>query len=214
MSYPIHVNLLLKSEQRSPAPVRAKVMVPAFALLFFGAFLVWSFYIRSRTEVYASREASVNNEIERKTPAHREYLDLKAATSDTEAGLEQLGYFSNARIAWAEALEALARATPDTVQFTQINHSYPPQPSASPLAPLPAPTNRVEKGTVLLRGRMSHTAGVAELLEELKKEPFTELFSEVEVPPGAVKQEPRLDETAMETMLFDIRIEVDPRRFE
>jgi len=214
MSHPIHVNLLLRGEQRSPVPVRARIMVPVAAAFAAGLCLVFAVLLRTRLETLASDELVANLELERQTPSHRSYLDLKAVTEDTQAGLTQLGCFRNARLLWGDVLGALPDHVPDTVQFTLLQHAYPPQPAASPLAPLPAPTNRVEVGTILVRGRMSDTEGVARLLESLGREPFSGLFTKAEIPPGAIKQEGRRNPEDTETMLFDIDIACQPRRFE
>lgn len=214
MSHPIHVNMLLRNEQRSPVPVRARIMVPVGAAFLAALFVVFSLLLRTRLQTLASDELVANLELERQTPSHRSYLDLKAVTEDTQAGLTQLGYLRGARLLWGEVLGALPDRVPDTVQFTLLQHAYPPQPAASPLAPLPAPTNRVEVGGVLVRGRMTDTEGVARLLDALGREPFTPLFTKAEIPPGAIKQEGRLNPDDPETMLFDLDIACQPRRFE
>jgi hypothetical protein len=194
--------------------VRARIMVPVAAVFAVGAFGVFALFLRTRLGVLGSEELFANAEKERLGPAHRTYLALRSETEDTQAGLKQLGFFRCARNPWGEVLMALPDRVPASVQFTLLQHSYPPQPSASPLAPLPAPTNRVESGTVLLRGRTSNTEEVGALLEALGRPPFDALFAKAEIPPGAIKQELRREPGEPETLLFDIEIACHPRRFE
>jgi len=214
MSHPIHVNLFLKSEMRSAAPVRFRVMAPVAAFVLAAIVLVLALVLRSSIGEVQSDLSRVQLEIKQLEPRHQDFKALTASWRTANAGLEQLRFFKSARLEWGAVLQALPQHVPASVQFLEFQHSYPPLPQPAPGAQLLASTNRLETGRVVVSGRTTSSDSVALLLAACREPPLNALLEQAKVPPGAFRQEPRRTLPDAEVLLFDLESECPPRRFE
>lgn len=214
MSHSIHVNLFVKTEMRSAAPVRGRIMALIAAGALAGTFGVFALVLRTLVGSVESDLLRTDVERERLDPQHKQILSLQSRLQTMKAGLSQLGYCRAGRLAWGETLTRLPSHVPGTVQFLELRHFYPPHPQSAPGTPLLAPTNRVETGRLVLNGRTTSSDSVAELLASFRRPPLDTLLSQARIPPGAFRQEPRRPGSTLEALLFEIEVECPPRRFE
>lgn len=214
MSHPIHVNLFIKGEMRSAAPVRLRVVASVAAGFLAGLFAVLALVLRTVIGGVESSLLEAEVEKERLSQPHKDFLTLKTEMEAAKAGLTQLGFFRTARLEWGTVLGELPRQVPASVQFLELRHFYPPFPQSPPGSPLLAPTNRVETGRVVLNGRTTDSDSVASLLEAFHKPPLDALLVQAKIPPGAFRQEPRRQDNDVEALLFEVDAVCPPRRFE
>ncbi len=214
MSRAIHVNLFLKSEQLSAAPVRMRVLAPIAAGFLAGGVLVGAVVVRAMLNMAHSDELALSIEKDRLTGPFEELQGVERLTKSVDAGLRQLGFHRNARITWGRALEVLPNHIPETVQLRDLRFAHPGLPQAMPTTPLPAPTNRVETSRLTLSGRTIDSDSVEAMLQALRSETFAAWFERVDIPPGAFRPEDRRTGSENAALLFELRAVCHPRRFE
>ncbi len=214
MSRAIHVNLFLKSEQLSPAPVRMRVLAPIAAGFVAGSFLVGAVVARAILNMAHSGELALSIEKERLAGPYEELLRVERRATSVAAGLRQLGYLRDARIPWGRALELLPNHIPETVQLRDLRYAHPALPQAMSTTPLPAPTNRVEESRLTLSGRTADSESVEAMLKALRSETFAPWFERVDIPPGAFRSDDRRTGSGTAALLFELRAVCHPRRFE
>lgn len=214
MTSSLHVNLFVRAEMRSPAPVRLRVMAPVLAAALAAAFGILALMLRTLLAGTESDQIQTDQQKEGLAPRHQAVLELNARIATATAGLQQIERYRNARLEWSETLQALPAQVPGNLQFLEFTHDYPPQTQSAPGTPLLVPTNRVETGRVRISGRTTDSQSVALLLAAFRSPPLNRLLGEARVPPGAFRQEPRRRDSVPDVLLFDMDAICPPRRFE
>lgn len=119
----IRVNLLKASERRYQGPVSGRfigfvvIFTTLAASILFGYHLIYTGHQR-RAELERARDFWSKLE-----PRHKEVLEIRSRSSDINKLHEELSVWEHSRTDWAALLTELQRATPATVQLTNLSAS-------------------------------------------------------------------------------------------
>lgn len=214
MSKHLHINLFVRSEMRSPAPVRLRVMAPVLAFAVAAGFGIFAMVIHTVLVGVHSEQLHIDQEKSKAIPRHKNFEEMNARLESLETGLQQLELFLNARLEWGETLLHLADAVPEDLQFQELALSYPKLSQSAPGSNLVMPTNMVERGRFVINGRTSNNESVEVLLNALRVPPLDKLLGLAEVPPNALRHEPSQKDSTLDVSLFEMTADCPPRRFE
>lgn len=218
MSPSLHLNLLKEDEQRSPNPIRMRVLLPLLAAGVAVSCVIWWALLALRANAQIAHRDSVKAGIQEVTAAHAQVLALRATEKETSAIIRQLRFYEHARIRFGDALCKIPDHVPANIQLTEMRVPPPPPALVDPKQPALGPTNSLERVTLRLVGRTSGenaSAAVDTLLAALRTPGFTNLVQTAEIPKGAFRQDTgSRNMTSRDTLLFEITCGCVPRRFE
>lgn len=194
MSRTIHINLLKKTERRSPLPVRFRVMVPLLSCLMvlitlFGASLLG---LKCKS-LQAAIEDSAGKQDDLKQ-AHREFSELKERERVARMEVGQFDSYFGGRLAYSPVLLDLPTIIPLKMQLASLQITPPvrvllpaPQKKGVPASAKDDKVSDRESVALRLAGLVDSASSIDALKAEFLSESFTNLVVGVEVPPGAFK---------------------------
>ena len=218
MSASLHLNLLKEEEQRSPNPIRLRVLFPTLAGGLAVACLLWWSLLAYRAHTQAAIRDNLKASIQELTASHAQVLALRAQEKEISAITRQLRLYERSRIRFGDALRKLPEDVPGNIQLTEMRVPPPPPPALDTKQPNLGPTSTVEKVSLRIVGRTAGekaSAAVDSLLAALRTPGFTNLVQTAEIPKGAFRQDiVNRNASSRDVLLFEITCECVPRRFE
>ena len=211
MSRLVHVNLLRDEERRGHTPIRARVMVPMFAILALAGVAVWAGLSLLSNAMIASGNARAEEQIAEQGQTVRRYEAVVARKAALEAEGAQLDAFLAGRVLFGPALAAVAEAVPEDTALARLDLSYPagpgraaaPKPGAKKAAPsAPAAELRIQ-------GTTTRPRDVEDLVASIRGGGATNAFVSASVPPGSF----RADIATPGSFRFEIVAAGAPRSF-
>ena len=218
MSAFLHLNLLKEEEQRSPSPIRLRVLLPTLAGGLALAPPLWSMLRAVRLHAQSAVRDTTRARRQELTPAHTQLLALRAQEKELSAIARQLRLYERSRIRFGDTLRKIPERVPANIQFTEMRVPPPPPPAVDPKQPALGPTNSLEKVSLRIAGRTSGekaSVSVDTLLAALRAPGFTNRIQAAEIPKGAFRQDTvNRASSSRDILLFEITCECAPRRFE
>lgn len=217
MSASLHLNLLKEEEQRSPNPIRMRVLFPTLAGGLTVACLLWWSLLAFRAHSQTLIRDNLKAGIQELTAAHNQILALRAQEKELSAVTRQLRLYERSRIRFGDALRKLPEDVPENIQLTEMRVPPPPPALVDPKQPALGPTNKQERVTLRLAGRTAGekaSASVDTLLEALRRPAYSNLVQTADIPRGTFRQDTSSRNTGSRDLLFEITCGCVPRRFE
>ncbi len=224
----LHLNLLRPDEKTSSSPIRLRVMLPIFSLLFCAACAIWWGILFMQGLLLNGKVASVRSDLASKKTAHAAILSQMADVRERQSQLDQLDAYKKACRSYGGLLAKLAEVIPADVQLTSISIPEPPpqlltDPKNPKKPPLLGPTNTVENVQFRLSGRTAAMAAVTALMEAIEGDAFAEwIVADKHQKDAAarkkrrihIRQEARPSEDGVRLLAFDVEFRCKERRFE
>jgi len=194
MSQTIHINLLKKTERRSPLPVRFRVMVPLLSCLLVLIVLFAAGLLRLKRKSLEVAIADIILKQDDLKNSHREFTELKKRERVTLMEAEQFESYLGGRLVYAPVLLDLPRVVPPTMQLASLQITAPvrvllpasPKKGALAGAKGDKMSDREAVG-LRLAGLVNSASSIDALKAEFLSETFTNLIVGVEVPQGSFK---------------------------
>lgn len=210
MSRLVHVNLLLDDERRGHSPIRARVMVPMFALLALAGVAAWAALALLSNAMVLAGNARAEEQIAEQGGTVKRFESAVARKAALESENAQLDAFLCGRVAFGPALAAIAEAVPENTALARLDLAYAAGPAGRPpaargaagKAPPPAATLRI-------LGATTRPHDVEDLVAAIRDGGATNAFVSASVPPGSF----RADIAAPGSYRFEIVAAGAPRSF-
>lgn len=194
MSQTIHINLLKKTERRSPLPVRFRVMVPLLSCMLVMIVLLGAGLLNLKCK---SLQAEIDGKLAKQEDlknSHREFSELKARERVALMEAGQLDSYLGGRLVYAPVLLRLSHVVPPTMQLSSLQITAParvflpvsPKKGAQAGAKTTAMSER-ESVSLQLAGLVDSASSIDMLKAEFLSEAFTNFIVGAEVPHGAFK---------------------------
>ena len=211
MSRLVHVNLLLDDERRSHSPIRARVMVPMFAILALAGVAVWAGLVLLSNAMLFAGNARAEEQISEQGQTVKRYEAVVARKAALESENAQLDAFLRGRVVFGPALAAIAGSVPENTALARLDLSYPAVPSGR----APAPRGAAGKGaavpaaTLRILGSTTRPHDVEDLVAAIRGGAATNAFVSASVPAGSF----RADIASPGSFRFEIVATGAPRSF-
>lgn len=192
----IHINLLKRTERRSPLPVRFRVMVPLLSCLMVIVVLLTAVFLNLKRKALQTEIEDVVAKQDDLKNSHHEFSELKARERVAQMEIGQFESYLGGRLAYAPVLLELPHVVPLTMQLANLQITEPArvmisatQKKGSQARSKKQNEKMSERESVSLRlaGFVDSASTIDRLKKELLAKTFTNLIVDVEVPPGAFR---------------------------
>lgn len=208
MSRLVHVNLLLDDERRGHSPIRARVMVPIFAILALAGVGVWAALALLSNAMLHAGNARAEEQIAEQGQTVKRYESVVARKAAFESERAQLDAFLCGRVVFGPGFAAIAEALPENTSLARLDLSYPSGPGGRG-APRGAPGKAAPAAELRLQGVTTRPRDVEDLVRAFGAGGATNSFASAAVPPGSF----RADIAAPGSYRFEIVAAGAPRSF-
>lgn len=209
MSRLVHVNLLLDDERRGHSPIRARVMVPMFAIIALAGVAAWAGLVLLSNAMTLAGNARAEEQIAEQDQTVKRYEGVVARKTVLEAENAQLDAFLCGRVVFAPALAAIAEAVPEDSVLARLDLSYPSGPVGRAAAGKPG-AKKAPAAELRIQGATTRPHDVEDLVASIRGGgEATNAFVSAFVPPGSF----RADIAAPGSFRFEVVATGVPRSF-
>ncbi|MDA3923574.1 MAG: hypothetical protein PF904_02610 [Kiritimatiellae bacterium] len=216
MSNHIHLNLIKEEEIVSSSPIRTQVIAPFVLIIIAISILSWWLLLLMQYSNAKSLNTRNLNIQEQLQASYKKVMTFKAEERNLTALLAQLKAYEKSKNFYGKSLALIPAHVLPNIQFTKLELLKPAPPLLEKVNPSKGPTNITEIATFVISGRTSGAKAfdaVNQLLNGLKKAPFTNLIQSAQIPKGSFRQDLAYKNKG-EFLRFELECNCTPRRFE
>ena len=217
MSKHIHLNLIHEEEIVSSSPIRTQIIAPIVLIIITVSTLSWWLLLFMQYTSAKRLNSRLHEMQEQLQPEYKQALALSIKEKNVTALIAQLSAYKHSKLLYGETFRQIPLHVLPNIQFTKFELLKPAKPLLEKDKHSIGPTNKTESATFVITGRTSGANAfdaVNQLLNDLKKETFTNLIQSAHIPKGSFRQDTKTKQEVGEFLRFELNCNCIPRRFE